>query len=113
VATRRGVLFFDLAEVFARKSISEANQCRPTLSMHEGDFALGHAANKHVVGVSNRAGQSNYLFALWMRPPTPLDRPLRNRLRQRGDRSETCLHDDAVLSDERYGLPSSNDGLWE
>jgi hypothetical protein len=101
------VLLFDLVEVFAWKSIGETNQSRPKLAMYERDFALGHAANENIIGVSNRPGQRKYLFALGMRPPTPLDRPPRHSLRQGGDRSATGFEDNAVLTDERYGLPTS------
>jgi hypothetical protein len=104
------MLLFDLGEMGTREPVRKTNQRWPEPSMNEGDFATYNATNKNIIAVSHRAGPCEYLFALWMGPPTSLDRPLRDRLCQGGNRTTTRLQHDTMFSNKFDSLVGSH--LW-
>ena len=110
VSAGRRMLLFDLTEMGAREPVGKTNQCWPEPSMNECDFATYDAANKNIITVSHRAGQCEYLFALGVGPPTSLERSLRHRLRQGGNRPSTRLQHDTVFSNKFDGLVGGH--LW-
>lgn len=104
------MLLFDLTEMGAREPVGKTNQCWPEPSMNKCDLATYDAANKNIIVVSHRAGQCEYLFALGVGPPTSLERSLRHRLCQGGNRPSTRLQHDTVFSNKFEGLLGGH--LW-
>jgi uncharacterized membrane protein YphA (DoxX/SURF4 family) len=104
------MLLFNLTEMGAREPVGKTNQCWPEPSMNECDLATYDAANKNIIVVSHRTGQCEYLFALGVGPPTSLERSLRHRLCQGGNRPSTRLQHDTVFSNKFDGLVGGH--LW-
>src|SRR5438067_11819882 len=104
------MFLFDPGESGTRETIGKTDQCWPKPSMNECDFATYNAANKNIIIVSHRTGPREYFFALWVGPPTSLDRPLRHCLRQGGNRAATRLQHDTMFSNKLDRLAGSH--VW-